>query len=161
VQGGLLAERAAAVDLLAKEKEVISKNNNPQLLALHPRLAGVRAAAQPVQTGQGAHRVHHPPDPAPQQQQLENHRGGVPTGLCRLLASKDTFKDKIERFLGRIGLANHQKLFIMNSKDSHIREALLRRGWVERVGNNSWFFHLKWAYIDTPADYAHLQGNAP
>lgn len=78
----------------------------------------------------------------------------------RLLASKDSFKDKIVRFLSRFGLKSSEKVFVMNSKDKHIKEALLRNGWVEAVDSSSLFFHLKWVYTDTLNDYTNLQGIA-
>lgn len=45
----------------------------------------------------------------------------------------------------------------MNSKDVHIRQALMRNGWVESMDLSSTFFHLKWVYTDSPLDYAKLQ----
>lgn len=47
----------------------------------------------------------------------------------------------------------------MNSKDSHIREALQRNGWVEVLDLSTSFYHLKWVYNDTPNDYTNLRGN--
>ena len=74
----------------------------------------------------------------------------------RLMNTKDSFKDKIMKYSSRIGLKNNQKIFVMNSKDGHVRDALVKGGWVEGdIGSG--FFHLKWVYTDNLQDYPKLQ----
>jgi hypothetical protein len=34
-------------------------------------------------------------------------------------------------YLERIGLKPDSKVFVMNSRDQHIRETLISRGWIE------------------------------
>ena len=60
----------------------------------------------------------------------------------------------------RMGLSADSKVFVMNSKDAHIREELLRRGWAEGSDKDTSLFHLKWVYKDSLADYSTLQGNS-
>jgi hypothetical protein len=66
------------------------------------------------------------------------------------------YEQKRKEYLERIGLGNKTRVFIMNSKDEHIKNALLKRGWVELDDKLSTFFHLKWVYSDTSADYISL-----
>lgn len=64
-----------------------------------------------------------------------------------------TFEMKRQVYLERIGLQPTNKVFVMNSRDYHIREALIKRGWIELEDISDSFFHLKWVYSDTQSDY--------
>lgn len=44
----------------------------------------------------------------------------------------------------------------MNSRDQHIREALIKKGWIELQDISDGFYHLKWVYSDNSNDYANL-----
>ena len=54
----------------------------------------------------------------------------------------------MKAYSARMGLPEDTKLFIINSRDNHIKEALVRRGWVESTDRKSVLFHLKWTYKD-------------
>ncbi len=47
----------------------------------------------------------------------------------------------------------------MNSRDQHIREALIKRGWIELHDISDSFYHLKWVYSDNSNDYSNLNSN--
>jgi len=66
----------------------------------------------------------------------------------------------MKAYSNRMGLPEDSKIFMMNSRDIHIRTALLNRGWVESVDLNSNLFHLKWVYKDNVNDYSLLQGKS-
>lgn len=55
---------------------------------------------------------------------------------------------------------NVNKLFIMNSRDEHIRDTLIKRNWVELDDKNSVFYHLKWVYVDMNKDYHQMNNNS-
>ena len=42
---------------------------------------------------------------------------------------------------------------MFNSRDFHIRRALLKGGWVENKVQSSMFHNLKYSYKDEPVDY--------
>ena len=63
----------------------------------------------------------------------------------------------MSKYSSRIGLNENSKIFVMNSKDTHIREILIENGWVETLNPETTFFHLKWFYTDSPSDYSKLQ----
>jgi len=44
---------------------------------------------------------------------------------------QNTFADRMKAYSARMGLPEDTKLFIINSKDFHIKEALVRKGWIE------------------------------
>jgi hypothetical protein len=71
--------------------------------------------------------------------------------------SSETQNIVMKEFTRRSRLPSKTRVFVMNSKDDHIRRALLSRGWVENSNSNSGAFHLKWAYSDTDADYKELR----
>ena len=48
----------------------------------------------------------------------------------------------------------------MNSRDHHIREALIKKGWIELHDISDNFFHLKWVYSDSPNDYSNLNSKS-
>ena len=54
----------------------------------------------------------------------------------------------MKAYSGRMGLKDNTKIFMMNSRDLHIRSALLNRGWVESGDKDSKLYHLKWVYKD-------------
>lgn len=54
----------------------------------------------------------------------------------------------MKAYSGRMGLKDDTKIFMMNSRDLHIRSALLNRGWVESGDKDSKLYHLKWVYKD-------------
>lgn len=66
----------------------------------------------------------------------------------------------MKAYSSRMGLPDGTKIFMMNSRDKHIKDALIRRGWIESVQRDSVLFHLKWVYKDNLNDYTMLQGNA-
>lgn len=43
----------------------------------------------------------------------------------------ENFEDRMKAYTSRLGLPEETKLFVMNSRDTHIKQALLRRGWVQ------------------------------
>lgn len=63
----------------------------------------------------------------------------------------------MKAYSGRMGLKEDTKIFMMNSRDMHIKNALLSRGWVESGDKDSKLFHLKWVYKDKNEDYDPLQ----
>lgn len=67
-----------------------------------------------------------------------------------------TFDMKRKIYLERIGLKQTNKVFVMNSRDYHIREALIKKGWIQLQDISDNFFHLKWVYSDSPNDYSNL-----
>ena len=67
----------------------------------------------------------------------------------------------MKHYSNRMGIPEDSKLFIFNSKDTHIKEALISRGWVESSDKQSILYHLKWTYKDQPEDYLSLQGTIP
>lgn len=71
-----------------------------------------------------------------------------------------TFNERMSAYALRMGLPAHSKVFVMNSRDVHIREELLRRGWAEGSDKDTSLFHLKWVYKDSPSDYSTLQGKS-
>lgn len=46
------------------------------------------------------------------------HRNNVEAVLMN---KKESFKSKMSKFSSRIGLNNNERIFVMNSQDSHIR----------------------------------------
>ena len=56
-------------------------------------------------------------------------------------------------FAKKSGFNKENKFFIFNSRDFHIRRALIKRGWVENKDTHSSFFNLKYTYKDEPNDY--------
>ena len=68
------------------------------------------------------------------------------------------FDDRMRAYAVRMGLPPDAKVFVMNSRDTHIREELLERGWAEGSDKETSLFHLKWVYKDSAADYGTLQG---
>lgn len=71
----------------------------------------------------------------------------------------ETFEMKRRIYLERIGLGAASKVFVMNSRDYHIREALVKKGWIELKDISDNFFHLKWVYADSSHDYPNLNCN--
>lgn len=61
------------------------------------------------------------------------------------------------KYSSRLGVDANTKIFIMNSKDNHIREVLLENGWIESIDQDSTFYHLKWVYMDQNSEYPKLQ----
>jgi hypothetical protein len=74
------------------------------------------------------------------------------------MKKSETLKDRMKAFSNRKGLPEDSKIFTMNSRDSHIKVALLNRGWIESADRDSNLFHLKWVYMDSLIDYSSLQG---
>ena len=70
--------------------------------------------------------------------------------------SKESFQQKMTKFSSRIGVTNHERIFVMNSQDTHIRTMLQSNGWVEALDKDTTFFHLKWVYTDSVSDYSKL-----
>lgn len=62
----------------------------------------------------------------------------------------------MEEYIKKVGLAEKTKVFCCNTQDEHIRRALLNLGWFENKNNNSFFFDLKWVYMDNEQDYKFL-----
>ena len=62
------------------------------------------------------------------------------------------------KYSSRLGLNQTARIFIMNSKDTHIRQTLIENGWIEAKDQDSTLFHLKWVYKDKPSDYNKLEG---
>jgi hypothetical protein len=65
----------------------------------------------------------------------------------------------MKAYSSRMGLPEDTKIYMINSRDLHIKAALNRRGWIESNEKESVLFHLKWVYKDELTDYQMLQGN--
>lgn len=63
----------------------------------------------------------------------------------------------MKAFSNRMGLPEDTKIYMMNSRDLHIKAALNRKGWIESTEKSSVLFHLKWVYKDDINDYQTLQ----
>lgn len=50
--------------------------------------------------------------------------------LCRIIKKSDIFIDQMKAYSERMGLKQDTKIFMMNSRDMHIKNALINRGWV-------------------------------
>ncbi len=63
----------------------------------------------------------------------------------------------MKAYSSRMGLPDGTKIYMMNSRDKHIKDALSKRGWIESNERDSILFHLKWVYKDNLNDYSLLQ----
>lgn len=88
---------------------------------------------------------------------IKNKRCDVET-LEYVLRTKFTnnHKANMEEYLKKVGLQDNTKVFCCNTQDSYVRRALLSFGWYENKNINSFFFDLKWVYIDDENDYKFL-----
>jgi hypothetical protein len=50
--------------------------------------------------------------------------------LFRIIKKSDVFVDQMKAYSARMGLKQDTKIFMINSRDMHIRNALINRGWV-------------------------------
>ena len=75
-----------------------------------------------------------------------------------VLRTKFTNNHKVnmEEYIKKVGLNENTKVFCCNTQDEHLRRALLNLGWYENKNINSFFFDLKWVYIDNENDYKFL-----
>lgn len=88
---------------------------------------------------------------------IKNKKCDVET-LEYVLRTKFTnnHKTNMEEYLKKVGLQENTKVFCCNTQDSYVRRALLSFGWYENKNINSFFFDLKWVYIDDENDYKFL-----
>lgn len=65
-------------------------------------------------------------------------------------------KTNMDEYIKKVGLNENTKVFCCNTQDDYIRRALLNFGWYENKNVNSYFFDLKWVYMDNENDYKFL-----
>ena len=68
----------------------------------------------------------------------------------------NSHKTNMEEYIKKVGLSENTKVFCCNTQDEHMRRALLNFGWYENKNINSFFFDLKWVYMDNENDYKFL-----
>lgn len=92
---------------------------------------------------------------------------GVRLSQCRnhlqtlemALVSKHIPKSEMMiQFLYKRGIEENRKVFVFDGPDEHIRQSLLRRGFVENPKRSSVLWDFKWCVTDLEEDYKSLQG---
>ena len=98
-----------------------------------------------------------PGPPAVAEKQVDSqYREEMLDVLLKNKSSQD-HSTMMSEYCKRTGLADHTRVFIINSQDDYIRRALKRKGWYENKVPTSHAFHLKWTYSDSEPDYRSLR----
>jgi len=75
-------------------------------------------------------------------------------------ASSTKDRDIMRTYLKKQGFEtkNDRIVFILNTRDSYLKRAAIKRGWFENPVPNSQLFDMKWDYTDNQQEFNNLKG---